>query len=100
MVTTERASAQSGMVKTFDSLNPATSEPVGTFPVFGEHEVAETVARAREAAAWWSELPGKERATKLLAWKSYLTRHIMRLADLVHAEPGKPVPHAHPAILL
>jgi acyl-CoA reductase-like NAD-dependent aldehyde dehydrogenase len=100
MVTTTRASAQSGMVKTFDSLNPATSEPIGTFPVFGEHEVAETVARARDAAAWWSALPAKERMTKLLAWKSYLTRYIMRLAELVHAETGKPIADAQLEILL
>src|SRR5579864_3345025 len=59
MVTTVRASAGSGLVKTFDSLNPATSEPIATFPIFDEHEVAETVARAREAAAWWSALPAK-----------------------------------------
>src|SRR5215472_16326219 len=100
MVTTARASAQSGVVKTFDSLNPATSEPVGTFPVFGEHEVAETVARARDAAAWWSRLPAKERTTKLLAWKSYLIRYIMRLAELVHAETGKPLADAQLEILL
>jgi len=100
MVTTARASAQSSKVKTFDSLNPATSEPVGTFPVFDEHEVAETVARAREAAAWWSQLSAKERTTKLLAWKSYLTRYIMRLSELVHAETGKPVADAQLEILL
>jgi acyl-CoA reductase-like NAD-dependent aldehyde dehydrogenase len=100
MVTTVRTQAQSGMVKTFESLNPATLEPVGTFPIFGEHEIAETVARAREAAAWWSALPAKERTTKLLAWKSYLTRYIMRLAELVHAETGKPVADAQLEILL
>ena len=100
MVTTARASAQSGKVKTFDSLNPATSEPVGTFPIFDEHEVAETVASAREAGAWWSGLPAKERATRLLAWKSYLTRYNMRLAELVHAETGKPVADAQLEILL
>jgi len=47
MVATTRKPAQSGLLKTFDSLNPATDEPVGTFPVFGEHEVNETVAKAR-----------------------------------------------------
>ncbi len=100
MATSTRTPAESGLVKTFDSLNPATSEPVGTFPVFGEHEVAETVVRAREAAAWWSGLTGKERQTRLLAWKSYLTRYIMRLSELVHAETGKPVADAQLEILL
>src|SRR6266487_3228442 len=100
MVATTRKPAQSGLVKTFDSVNPATDEPVGTFPVFGEDEVNETVARAREAAAWWSALGWKDRQTKLLAWKSYLTRYIMRLAEVVHAETGKPAADAQLEIML
>ncbi|HVB45719.1 MAG TPA: aldehyde dehydrogenase family protein [Streptosporangiaceae bacterium] len=100
MVATVRTPAQSGLVKTFESLNPATSEPVGTFPVFDEHAVNETVARAREAAQWWSGLDWKERRTKLLAWKSYLTRYVMRLAELMHAETGKPVSDAQLEIML
>jgi acyl-CoA reductase-like NAD-dependent aldehyde dehydrogenase len=88
------------MAKTFDSLNPATDEPVATFPIFGEDEVNETVARAREAAAWWSGLSWKDRQTKLLSWKSYLTRYIMRLAEVVHAETGKPIADAQLEILL
>src|SRR6266568_3034328 len=100
MAATARRPAQSGLVKTFDSLNPATEEPVGTFPVFGEDDVNETVARAREAAAWWSALGWKERQTKLLAWKSYLTRYIMRLAEVVHAETGKPTADAQLEIML
>ena len=100
MVATTRKPAQSGLGKTFDSLNPATDEPVGTFPIFGEEEVNETVARAREAAAWWSGLGFAERRTKLLAWKSYLTRYIMRLAEVVHAETGKPTSDAQLEIML
>ena len=100
MVATTRKPAQSGLVKTFDSVNPATDEPVGTFPVFGEDEVNETVARARDAAAWWSGLGFAERRTKLLAWKSYLTRYIMRLAEVVHAETGKPTSDAQLEIML
>ena len=100
MVTTVRSSAGTGTVKTFDSLNPANGEPVGTFPVFGEHEVGETVARAREAADWWAALPAKERQRRLLSWKSYLTRYIMRISELVHAETGKPVPDAQLEVLL
>src|SRR5215470_9914901 len=100
MVTTTRKPAQSGLVKTFDSLNPATNEPVGAFPIFGEDEVSETVAKAREAAAWWSGLSWKDRQTKLLSWKSYLTRYIMRLAEVVHAETGKPLADAQLEILL
>ncbi|MDA8319309.1 MAG: aldehyde dehydrogenase family protein, partial [Actinomycetota bacterium] len=100
MVATVPASGQVGATRTFDSLNPATSEPIATFPIFGADEVTQTVSRAREAAAWWSGLDYKVRQTKLLAWKSYLTRYIARLAELVHAETGKPVADAELEILL
>jgi acyl-CoA reductase-like NAD-dependent aldehyde dehydrogenase len=100
MVATARKPAQSGLVKTFDSLNPATDEPVGTFPIFGEDDVNEAVSRAHEAAAWWAALGWNERQTRLLAWKSYLTRYIMRLAELVHAETGKPAADAQLEIML
>jgi len=99
MVTTMRTPTQSGPSKTFDSLNPATSEPIGTFGAFSQEEVNATVARARQAAAWWAGLGWKQRQTRLLAWKSYLTRYIMRLAELVHAETGKPVADAQLEIL-
>jgi acyl-CoA reductase-like NAD-dependent aldehyde dehydrogenase len=100
MVTTVRGQAQSGQAKTFDSLNPATSEPLGTFAVADQQEVDAAVARAHEAASWWAGLGWKERQVRLLAWKSYLTRYIMRLAELVHAETGKPVADAQLEILL
>jgi acyl-CoA reductase-like NAD-dependent aldehyde dehydrogenase len=85
---------------TFDSLNPATSEVIATFPVFGEDEVSQAVERAKRAAIWWAGLPWKERQTKLLAWKSYLTRYIGRLAELVHTETGKPLADAQLEIVL
>src|SRR5215472_1566069 len=100
MVATVSKAAPAGRMKTFDSVNPATDEPVGTFPIFGEDEISETIARAREAAAWWSSLSWQERKAKLLAWKSYLTRYVMRLAELVHNETGKPVADAQLEILL
>ena len=36
--------------ETFDSVNPATSEVIATFPVFGQAEVSAALERAREAA--------------------------------------------------
>src|SRR6266567_3289619 len=100
MVTTVRARKQPGLARTFDSLNPATSEVIGTFPVTSEEEAGEAVARAHEAALWWAKLGWKERQTGLLAWKSYLVRYIGRLAALVHAETGKPLADAQLEIFL
>ena len=84
MATTLRTQGPARPAESFDSLNPATSEVIATFGVFTEDDVAQTVERAREAASWWASLSWAERRTRLLAWKSYLTRYIGRLAELVH----------------
>jgi acyl-CoA reductase-like NAD-dependent aldehyde dehydrogenase len=86
--------------ETFDTLNPATSEVIATFPVYGEQDVDDTVERAREAAQWWADLGWKGRQQRLLAWKSHVTRYIGRLAELVHTETGKPLGDAQLEILL
>src|SRR5579859_27658 len=91
---------QTSALETFDSVNPANSEVIATFPVFGQAEVNATVQRAHEAAAWWRGLDWKERQTRLLAWKSHLTRYIGRLAELVHNETGKPLDDAKLEIVL
>src|SRR5262249_62266953 len=77
--------------ETFDSVNPATSEVIATFPVFGQAEVDEAVERAHDAAAWWAGLDWKERQTRPRAWTSHLTRDIRRLAGVVPNETGQPL---------
>ncbi len=100
MVTTLRTQGPARPGQTVDTLNPATSEVIATFPVFGEAEVADTVERAHRAASWWAGLPAKDRQTRLLAWKSHIIRYIGRLAELVHTETGKPLADAQLEILL
>jgi aldehyde dehydrogenase (NAD+) len=75
---------------TFESLNPANGDVVGTHPVHTEEEVRAAVARAREAAAWWAGLSFKERKVHLTTWKGAMTRRLAQLADLMHQEMGKP----------
>ena len=75
---------------TFDSLNPITGDVVATHPVHTEDEVREAVARAKEAAAWWSALTFDERKTHLTAWKGVITRRVAQLAEVMHQETGKP----------
>jgi acyl-CoA reductase-like NAD-dependent aldehyde dehydrogenase len=84
----------------FDTANPATGEVIASFPVNGAADVEAAVTRAREAAGWWAGLGWKERRLRLLAWKSYITRYIGRLAELVHSETGKPLGDAKLEILL
>jgi acyl-CoA reductase-like NAD-dependent aldehyde dehydrogenase len=75
---------------TFDSLDPATGEVVGAYPVHDAEAVGAAVARARVAAGFWSPLPFAERGRRLTTWAAVLTRRIGQLAELVHAETGKP----------
>jgi aldehyde dehydrogenase (NAD+) len=79
-----------GTHATFDSLNPTTGDVVARHPLDGPAEVAAAVARARDAAGWWSALSYDERGEVLTAWKGVITRRIQQLADIAHLETGKP----------
>ena len=80
--------------RTFDSLNPATGQPIATFPLYSRADAEVAVRRAREAARWWAGLGWRERRNRLLDWKSFLTRHMDELAELMHVETGKPADDA------
>ena len=99
MVATQ-AQGQATPAATFDTLNPATSEVIATFPVCGEAGTGQAVERARQAASWWAGLSWKDRQFRLMAWKSHITRYIGRLAELVHNETGKPLADAQLEIML
>ena len=100
MTATLEPTAAPEATETFDSLDPATGDVVGTHPVMGADEVDAAVARAREAVDWWGNLSFDERADFLLTWRSVLTRRIAQLADLSHRETGKPHGDAQLEIVL
>ena len=90
----EPAQPQVPARKTFTSLNPATGQPIASFPVHQREDADMAVSRAREAARWWGGLGWRERRSRLLDWKSFLTRHMDELAELMHVETGKPADDA------
>lgn len=81
-------------MKTFESLNPATGEVVGIFPVTTAKEVDDCVARAQAASERWSVLSFRKRLIVLRDWASLLTREIDNAAELIHRETGKPLSDA------
>ena len=81
-------------MKTFESLNPATGEVIGEFPIASAKEVKDAVARATIAADKWSQLSFRKRLVILKDWASLLTREINTAAELIHRETGKPVSDA------
>jgi acyl-CoA reductase-like NAD-dependent aldehyde dehydrogenase len=86
--------------ETFESLDPATGEPVGRFPVHDEAAVAAAVQRARAAGEWWDGLGFTGRAARLAAWRQLVAGRAAELAELVHRETGKPVDDAVLEIVL
>jgi acyl-CoA reductase-like NAD-dependent aldehyde dehydrogenase len=86
--------------ETFDSLNPATGEVVGSHPIHGEEAVNDAIARAQAASVWWAGLGWKERRIRLLNIKGSLTRALNRMASLIHQETGKPVEDAQLEIVM
>lgn len=79
-----------GAQETFDSLNPATDEVVGTYPIHDSEHIAPVVDSARIAAKWWSELSFADREKRLRRWAGVITRRAAQLAEQVHVENGKP----------
>ncbi|EFQ82269.1 aldehyde dehydrogenase (NAD) family protein [Aeromicrobium marinum DSM 15272] len=75
---------------TFDSLNPANGDVVGTHPIHSAEDVDAAVERARLAAIWWRDLGFSGRAEYLLTWRSVITRRMAQLAHVSHLETGKP----------
>ncbi|PXY31459.1 aldehyde dehydrogenase family protein [Prauserella muralis] len=86
--------------ETFDSLNPATDEVIGTYPVHGADQVRAAVGRARQAAAWWDSLGFDGRAERLARWRGILARRLPELCEVVSRETGKPRGDAQLEIVL
>ena len=80
--------------ETFDSLDPATGSVHSTWPVHSAEQVEAAVVRARAASGRWAELGYDGRKPHLNAWKGEIARRMSELAELVHAENGKPFPDA------
>lgn len=85
------ASRRGATAATFDSLDPATDEVVGTHPVHTEEEVRAAVDLARTEAAWWAGLSFTVRRRHLTAWKAAMVQRLPELIETVHREMGKPV---------
>ncbi|MFF0721224.1 aldehyde dehydrogenase family protein [Micromonospora sp. NPDC003816] len=76
------------------STNPATGDEAGRVPVATGVEVERAVANARAAGLWWAGLGFDGRRERLLRWRRLLAKRMETLAELVHAEGGKPIADA------
>ncbi|MEJ2885593.1 aldehyde dehydrogenase family protein [Actinomycetospora aeridis] len=79
---------------TFDSLDPRTGAVIASYPRHTPEQVEATVARARRASRWWTDLGFDGRAHKLAAWRQLIDRRREELAAVVSRETGKPLDDA------
>jgi succinate-semialdehyde dehydrogenase / glutarate-semialdehyde dehydrogenase len=77
---------------TFEVRNPATGESVGSYPVHTAEDVAERVAKGREAQKWWADLGFDGRKKRIHRWVRWLARDCDTLYDIGFRETGKPKP--------
>ncbi|WP_411196621.1 NAD-dependent succinate-semialdehyde dehydrogenase, partial [Rhizobium sp.] len=85
--------------KTFDVLNPATGELLGSLPDMGASETRAAIDAAHAAQPAWAARPAKERSATLRKWFDLMVANADELAAILTAEMGKPFPEARGEIL-
>lgn len=71
------------------SVNPATGETLGSWPVDTVERLHERLAIARAAQPAWAALPVKQRARAMLRVRDYVVEHADELARTISRENGK-----------
>ena len=84
---------------TFDVINPANNQRLGSVPKMGAAETRRAVQSASDAYPAWRTLTAKERGAILRKWYELMLQHQEDLALLMTSEQGKPLPEARGEIL-
>lgn len=77
--------------RSFDTVNPATAQPIARITQATEAEVEAAVSAARQAFATWSQMSGHERARYLYAMARQIQKHARLFAVLESLDNGKPI---------
>src|SRR5215468_5097734 len=75
----------------FETINPATQEPLAEVASGGALEVAAAVAAAKAAFPAWAGRPASERATLLRRLGDLIARHVPALAPTETEDTGQPI---------
>jgi len=75
--------------ETFDSVNPATGETIGTFPRSSAEDVDRAVAAAKAAFEDWRLVPAPKRGEILYRFANLLMEEKDEFTDLMSHEMGK-----------
>jgi acyl-CoA reductase-like NAD-dependent aldehyde dehydrogenase len=80
-----------GSDQTFESINPASGQPIGRVPVSSRQQVADAIAAARAAQPAWAARPDAERKALMMKVAEVINRNAASLAEWVTREQGKPL---------
>jgi len=80
-----------GAAQTAESLNPATGEVLGRYPLSDQAQVAAAVAAARAAQPAWAARPDAERKALMMKVAEVIKANAPYLAEWVTREQGKPL---------
>jgi alpha-ketoglutaric semialdehyde dehydrogenase len=73
----------------FESLSPATGEPIGTFPKSTPADVDRAVEAAKEAYRTWRLVPAPKRGEIVFRFAALVAEHKQELSELMSREMGK-----------
>src|SRR3954451_20893463 len=79
--------------RTFETLDPATEQPVATVPQAGPQDVDRAVAAARAAFADdapWRKMPAPERSLLINRFADLIEANASELAEIEALDNGKP----------
>ncbi|MGW6300703.1 NAD-dependent succinate-semialdehyde dehydrogenase [Peribacillus butanolivorans] len=85
--------------KTFDVINPATGEVVGTVPLGGKEDAQDAINAAKQAFPKWAALSPFRRASYLNEVYQKMISRKEELAQIITAENGKPLDEAMGEVL-
>ena len=80
-----------GSDRYFDTINPATEQPLSEVAIASAKDVDRAVAAARKALPKWAGLPGRERAKYLFRIARRIQERARELAILETMDGGKPI---------
>ncbi|XP_026481762.1 uncharacterized protein LOC113388614 [Ctenocephalides felis] len=79
---------------TFDVINPANSQVVGSVPNMNTEDTQQAIEAASLAFQTWQDTTAKERSQLLRRWFDLMVENKQQLAEIMTAESGKPINEA------
>ncbi|HJR90499.1 MAG TPA: aldehyde dehydrogenase family protein [Aeromicrobium sp.] len=76
----------------FEVVNPGTGAVVGTHPIHTASDIADRLARAREAQLWWVDQGWAGRKRAMTRWVRWLAAHAEQIYELGNRETARPIP--------